>query len=439
MTRLNPLPPAGISRRFTAWSLAALILGLALGFLLEGPQPFWVERTGNALRTMGRIWMVALQYTIVPLVVSHALLAMLSSEKLGVLGARTLLLIAGLLVGTAILIQLLGPLLLALYRPSPTAVSALLAGIEVAESPEVAAGEPNPGGWLQGWLPAGIARLLRGGGLLPVLIITLSLGGLGRLLPGPARSKVLRVVRKVADFAMRVVGWILVFTPVGVLALGYGFARGGGLGALGFFLVYVTMVSALLLVVTGLLYPVTVLLSRRAVTLRRFARAAAGPQLVAIGTRSSLASLPAMVESGRTHLGLPAAGTGVVLPLTVAIFKLNLAISAPFMLLFLGHAFGIGLTPGTILTFVATVLLLSFGVVGLPGGNPGLPTLPAFVAAGIPMHGPLVLNALDAIPDIFKTLLNVTADLSVATILTAPARDSVEEGIVEPAPGRPAP
>jgi Na+/H+-dicarboxylate symporter len=50
-----------------------------------------------------------------------------------------------------------------------------------------------------------------------------------------------------------------------------------------------------------------------------------------------------------------------------------------------------------------------------------------FVAAGIPIQGPLVLDALDAIPDLFKTLLNVTADLSAATILTAPAAGAVSE------------
>jgi Na+/H+-dicarboxylate symporter len=97
------------------------------------------------------------------------------------------------------------------------------------------------------------------------------------------------------------------------------------------------------------------------------------------------------------------------------------------MFIFLGHAFGIDLPLGTVLSFTLSILLLSFATPGIPGGNPGFSPLPLFVAAGIPIQGPLVLDALDAIPDLFKTLLNVTADLSAATILTAPAAGAVSE------------
>jgi Na+/H+-dicarboxylate symporter len=74
--------------------------------------------------------------------------------------------------------------------------------------------------------------------------------------------------------------------------------------------------------------------------------------------------------------------------------------------------------------FVGTVILISFSVVGIPGGNPGVSTLPAFLAAGAPLEGVLILDMVDAIPDIFKTITNVTADLSVATIVTRGSRSS---------------
>jgi Na+/H+-dicarboxylate symporter len=43
--------------------------------------------------------------------------------------------------------------------------------------------------------------------------------------------------------------------------------------------------------------------------------------------------------------------------------------------------------------------------------------LPAYLAAGIPIEGVMLLSAVDAVPDLFKTVLNVTADLSVAAIV----------------------
>jgi Na+/H+-dicarboxylate symporter len=46
---------------------------------------------------------------------------------------------------------------------------------------------------------------------------------------------------------------------------------------------------------------------------------------------------------------------------------------------------------------------------------------PPYIAAGIPVDGLILLEAVDAIPDIFKTILNVTSIMSVAAIV-APRR-----------------
>jgi proton glutamate symport protein len=45
-------------------------------------------------------------------------------------------------------------------------------------------------------------------------------------------------------------------------------------------------------------------------------------------------------------------------------------------------------------------------------------TLPIYLAAGIPAEGVIVLNAVDAIPDVFKTLVNVTADMTAAVLVS---------------------
>ena len=45
-------------------------------------------------------------------------------------------------------------------------------------------------------------------------------------------------------------------------------------------------------------------------------------------------------------------------------------------------------------------------------------TLPAYIAAGLPIEGIVLAEAVETIPDIFKTVLNVTGDLSAATLLS---------------------
>ena len=52
---------------------------------------------------------------------------------------------------------------------------------------------------------------------------------------------------------------------------------------------------------------------------------------------------------------------------------------------------------------------------------------PLFVAIGLPPEGIGILIAVDAIPDVFSTVLNVTGDLAAATIIQR--GESPESGV----------
>jgi Na+/H+-dicarboxylate symporter len=107
-----------------------------------------------------------------------------------------------------------------------------------------------------------------------------------------------------------------------------------------------------------------------------------------------------------------------VLPLSVAVFKVNRTISSTAKLLFLAHVYNIPLSAQTIAAFLATVILLSFSSVGVPDGGTAFATIPAYLAAGLPLEVVVVFEATTTIPDIFKTLLNVTGDMSAAAMLS---------------------
>ena len=92
-------------------------------------------------------------------------------------------------------------------------------------------------------------------------------------------------------------------------------------------------------------------------------------------------------------------------------------VSSTTKFLFLAVVYGIELTPERVTTFVVTSLLLSFASPGIPTAPGSVTRLPAYLAAGIPLEGVLILSAVDTIPDIFKTVLNVTADMSVTVII----------------------
>jgi Na+/H+-dicarboxylate symporter len=214
---------------------------------------------------------------------------------------------------------------------------------------------------------------------------------------------------------MIIVRWILWLIPLGAFALAFTMTARTGVAVatmIGFFIV---LVSGLMIVFTLGLYPLTAIFGR--VPLRRFARSVGPSQAVGAATRSSLAALPPMIEGAGTRMGLPAHVGAFVLPLAVSTFKFNRAISSNAKLLFLAAVYGVHLDPVFLGTFAVAATVLSVSSPGLPSHGASLSTLPFFLDVGIPIEAVVLLNAVDAIPDIFKTVLNVTGDMSAAAIV----------------------
>ena len=174
------------------------------------------------------------------------------------------------------------------------------------------------------------------------------------------------------------------------------------------------------------LYPITSLVGR--ISPRRFASAVLPSQMVAAGTQSSLASLPALVDGGRKGLDLPEECSGFVLPFCVSTFRFNSTISEGFNLLFLALVFGIPLTLGDLAIFQLGIVLISFSVTGLPRGGVAFVVVPLYVAVGIPIEGAVFIEMAKTVPDIFFTVYNVTANMSVATIVSVEERIAGREG-----------
>jgi Na+/H+-dicarboxylate symporter len=150
--------------------------------------------------------------------------------------------------------------------------------------------------------------------------------------------------------------------------------------------------------------------------MRRFARAATPAQMIAFSSSSSIASLPALVESAEVGLQLPNRVAGFVLPLAVSMFKIAGPVSWTVGALFISWFYNIPLHAQQLATVAFAAVFLSFAAPGVPRGAFILLT-PLFVAIGLPPEGIGILIAVDAIPDTFSTVLNVTGDLAAAAIV----------------------
>jgi Na+/H+-dicarboxylate symporter len=373
----------------------------------------------SVFEPLGTAWTNALLMVVIPLVVTHLLVAIGSfgsGRQVGRLGGLSMLLFLALLVAAAGYTLTLGPFLLKGMNVDPETVAALRAA---ATSSPVDSGQGFSGvasfvDWLVNMVPRNPIRAAVDGDILPIVVFTVVFALAMTRLPTRRRESLLGLFRGVADAVNVLVYWILLAMPVAVFALGYVVVARSGpeiVGALGY---WVLMICFMLLAFTALLYPLTSIVGR--VRARGFARGVAGAQLVAIGTRSSLASLPALLDGADNRLGMSNEVSSLVLPLAVSTFKLNRTISAPAKALFLTQLYGIAVGPQELLVFVLVIIFLSFSAPGIPDAGPGV-TIPFYLALGIPIEGIVLISAVVAIPDVFKTLVNTTANMSVAVIV----------------------
>lgn len=408
-------------------------MGLALGTVGHRAGLPLFDQLAKVVEPLGALWLAALQLALLPLIVSQLLSSIVGSSaepgaSVGKLGLRAILLFVVMLALAGILTAIITPPLLSFYRVDPTMVQSLAGMGKIANVPAV---EAASGDWSKR-LPTNLVESARKGEILPILIFAALFGAAVNRLRDEHRRPITQLVRGSAEAMMTVVRWILLGTPLGVFALTYISALHAGGRAAGMMGAFILLVCVELAFFIVLLYPVTAIAGRT--SMREFARAAAPAQLVAISTLSSIAALPALVQGGTDHLRLPSRVTGFVVPLSVSIFKLNRTVSSTAKLLFLAYIYKVPLSAGTLAVFMATVILLSFGAVGVPQGGQAFTTLPAYLAAGIPVEGVILLEATSMAPDMLKTVLNVTGDMSVAAFLSRGSRAAAAVKAEEEAP-----
>ena len=416
----------GLSR--TVAALLALVAGVALGIVLHGSGDPRIERIVAAVAAVGQVWVTAIRLTVIPLVITLTLAAIVNMSgggSVGVLGARTVALFVIMLLGAAILTLVVGGPLIAMHPVDPETAASLRSG----PAPPV---EPRGSGTLaetlKTLLPNNLFQAAANGDILPILLFAAFFGLAVRRLSSDRREPLRTLFQGLADAMLILIGWILKLLPFGVFALCLDFAYRAGGRVTGIIAYWVVLLSGLLILTTLLLYPITAILGRASIA--RFARAVAPAQLVAVSTRSSIASLPALVRGGQRHLALPPSATGLVLPLSVTAFKLNRGVSSIAQVLFLAHVFGLPLDAPRLISFLAIQILLSFSTAGIPSLG-SIRSIPAYLAVGIPIEAIFILNAVDSIPDIFKTLLNVTGDMSAAAILSRRERAAASVRLVD--------
>ena len=200
-----------------------------------------------------------------------------------------------------------------------------------------------------------------------------------------------------------------------MFALAIGVGVTAGVGAAGVLLHYVIIVIGSCLLAMAIAYGFAILAGQ--ISPLAFGRAALPAQVVAMSTQSSLASLPAMVTAAGP-LGVGRDAAGILLPLSVSLFRLASAAANVTVAVYLGHVHGVALGPGELIVGALVAAVVSVAAVGLPAQVSFFGVVgPVCIAMGVPLTLlPLVL-AIETIPDIFRTVGNVTGGLAVTRII----------------------
>lgn len=397
--------------------LLALVLGLLLGIFVAGTGE-GAAATGLAIAgPIGTAWLNGLQMTIVPLVVALLVIGIAATAdvaRAGKLAARALILFMVLLWSGAIVSAFLTPALLDLWPLDPAAATALKAAL--ATSAPIGKVPPF-GDFLAQMVPSNPVAAAANSAFLPLMVFSLAFAFAITRLPTAQRTLLVGFFQAIADAMLVVIGWVLLIAPIGVFALAFTVGVRAGTAAFGALLHYVIIVTS----VGGVLWIAAYLLAviGGRVPLRRFARATAASQAVAISTQSSLASLPAMLR-GAEQVGVPAANAGIVLPLAVAIFRftgpaMNLAVA-----IYIARWYGIALTPQTLAAGVVVASITTLGALSLPGAITYVSSIaPIAAAMGVPVAPLGLLVAIENFPDIMRTVGNVTMDLAATATISA--------------------
>jgi Na+/H+-dicarboxylate symporter len=407
------------ARSFRAyWALAALVLGLLLGLFADAWPASAHDPALSVASFVGTLWLNGLKMTVIPLVVTLLVTGVARSAeaaRAGKVAARSVMWIVIVCTVSAVFGAIVMLLLTNVFPLAPSTAEALrsaLGGIE----PKPTGPLPGAADFFKNVIPPNVIAAASNGDVLPLVVFALLFALALTRIGEASRRTVVTLFEAIAEALLVVIRWVLWTAPVGVFALAFAVgseAGGAAFAGLGHYIALVSAVGFLWMILGA--YPLGIIGGARRP--RAFAKAMIGPQTVAVSTRSSLASLPAMLTAAQS-LGIRPRVADVSLPLAVALFRstgpgMNVGVA-----FYIAHWLGLEPTPAQMLAAVAVGAVMSYGSISLPGEITYISSIaPVAMALGVPIAPLALLVAVEMVPDIFRTLGNVTFDVALAAVV----------------------
>jgi proton glutamate symport protein len=261
--------------------------------------------------------------------------------------------------------------------------------------------------------PENIAEAVAQNQILQVAIFSLLFGAALAMLPEQKRAPLLSVLQSLAETMFQLTRIIMYLAPLAAgAALAYTVGSLGLAAMLPLVKLVLTYYAALVAFCLFVLIPI--LLVYR-IPMRRFVAAVGEPAAIGFATTTSEAALPLAMERIE-EFGVPRWIVSFVIPTGYSFNMTGSSVYLSMAAVFTAQAAGIHLSLAQQIAMLATLMLASKGVAGVPRA-----VLVVLLATASAIHIPtapiLLILGIDALMDMGRTLMNVVGNCMAAVVI----------------------
>ncbi|MDG4949722.1 dicarboxylate/amino acid:cation symporter [Weeksellaceae bacterium KMM 9724] len=402
--------------------LIGMVLGILFGFFAA--EMNWNQFVIDWIKPFGTVFINLLKMIAVPLIIVSLITGIAELKdisKISKMGGKTI----GFYLMTTVVAVTIGLTLANIIQPGTfideasrdqlMAQYASDAGGKILEAESQK--EQGPLQPLVDIVPDNFFKSLTDNGKMLQVIFFTILVGIGLILiPEEKARPVTQFFSGLNEVILKIIDIIMLIAPIGVFALLAAIlVEIPSFSVLQALLVYALTVLAGLAVLIFVIYSLMVSIITKH-SYFDFLKAIAPAQLVAFSTSSSAATLPVTMERVTEHLGVDEEVASFVLPLGATINMDGTSLYQAVAAIFIAQAFGMQLDLATQIMIVLTATLASIGSAAVPSA--GMVMLVIVLGqAGIPEAGLALIFAIDRPLDMCRTVVNVTSDAMVSTLI----------------------
>lgn len=384
-----------------------------------GTAAYAVRFAVNLNNFVGDLFLRGLLFVAVPIVLFSLIVGVSSLtdlRRLSRIGGKTI----GIYLGTTAVAITIGLLIANVAQPGKfvpqSTRESLEAQMRAAADQRIAVAErPSPWEVVLNVVPRNPFQALAAGEMLQVVLLALVLGVALTLIPRDRALPVVRFCEGMTDAIIRIVYIVMIIAPIAVFALVVRIAAVMGLEVIGALGVYVAVVIGGLALHMLVFYPLLLKIFTP-VRYGRFFKAIVPAQLLAFSSSSSAATLPVTMRCVRDRIGVSDEVSSFVVPMGATVNMDGTALYQGVAALFIAQMYNVPLGLGGQLAIVLTATAASIGTAGVPGVGTIMLVI-VLRSVGLPLEGIAVILGVDRLLDMCRTVVNITGDATVATIV----------------------